>query len=284
MKVVLFCGGAGMRLRGYADDVPKPMVQIGTRPILWHLMKYYAHFGHKDFILCLGYKGNCIKDYFLHYDESVSNDFVWSKGGAQVELLNRDIDDWTITFVETGANANVGQRLKAVEPYLGGEEYFLANYGDGLSDLHLPEMIEKFKRSNATASLLLVQPTASFDIVYTGPQGTVVEVRPITQTDIWINGGFFVMRNDIFRYMQPGEELVREPFQRLISRNALMAHKHTGFWQCMDTFKDKQHLEELNQGAAPWKIWSRAENAPVATRAAFPAEATLDPVAVASQV
>lgn len=284
MKVVLFCGGAGMRLRGYADDVPKPMVQIGTRPILWHLMKYYAHFGHKDFILCLGYKGNCIKDYFLHYDESVSNDFVWSKGGAQVELLNRDIDDWTITFVETGANANVGQRLKAVEPYLGGEEYFLANYGDGLSDLHLPEMIEKFKRSNATASLLLVQPTASFDIVYTGPQGTVAEVRPITQTDIWINGGFFVMRNDIFRNIQPGEELVREPFQRLISRNALMAHKHTGFWQCMDTFKDKQHLEELNQGAAPWKIWSRTENAPGVTRTAFPAEATLDPVAVASQV
>ena len=113
MKVVLFCGGAGMRLRGYADDVPKPMVQIGTRPILWHLMKYYAHFGHKDFILCLGYKGNCIKDYFLHYDESVSNDFVWSQGGKKIQFLNRDIDDWTITFVETGANANIGERLKS---------------------------------------------------------------------------------------------------------------------------------------------------------------------------
>jgi glucose-1-phosphate cytidylyltransferase len=104
MKVVLFCGGAGMRLRGYADDVPKPMVTIGTRPILWHIMKYYAHFGHKDFVLCLGYKGNVIKDYFLHYDESVSNDFVWSRGGQNIQYINRDIDDWTITFVETGAN------------------------------------------------------------------------------------------------------------------------------------------------------------------------------------
>ena len=265
MKVVLFCGGAGMRLRGYADDMPKPMVQIGNRPILWHLMKYYAHFGHKDFILCLGYKGNCIKDYFLHYDESVSNDFVWSKGGKQVELLNRDIDDWTITFVETGEHANIGQRLKAVEPYLRGEEIFLANYGDGLSDVPLPGVIEKFRASTAVASMLLVQPTASFDIVYTGSEGTVQEVRPITETDIWINGGFFVMRNEMFSYIGPGEELVREPFQRLISQNALLAHKYTGFWQCMDTFKDKQRLDELNVSSAPWKVWNhRVVDAPAA--------------------
>jgi glucose-1-phosphate cytidylyltransferase len=235
MKVVLFCGGAGMRLRGYADDVPKPMVQIGSRPILWHLMKYYAHFGHKDFILCLGYKGNVIKDYFLHYDESVSNDFVWSNGGRQIQFLNRDIDDWTITFVETGANSNVGQRLKTVEPHLNGEEMFLANYGDGLSDAPL---------------------TASFDLVKTGPGGTVNEICPLTSSDTWINGGFFVMRKEIFRFVQQGEELVREPFQRLIQKQALLAYKYTGFWQCMDTFKDKQRLEELNQGAAPWKVWN----------------------------
>jgi len=129
MKVVLFCGGAGMRLRGYADDVPKPMVQVGTRPLLWHLMKYYSHFGHTEFVVCLGYKGNSIKDYFLHYDESVSNDFVWSQAGKKIHFLNRDIDDWTITFVETGANATIGERLKAVESHLQGEEMFLANYG-----------------------------------------------------------------------------------------------------------------------------------------------------------
>jgi glucose-1-phosphate cytidylyltransferase len=258
MKVVLFCGGAGMRLRGYADDIPKPMVTIGTRPILWHLMKYYAHFGHKDFIVCLGHKGDCIKDYFLHYDESVSNDFVWSDGGKDIQLLNRDIDGWTITFVETGVNANIGERLKAVEPYLRGEEVFLANYGDGLSDLPLPAMVHGFQCSKAIASLVLVQPTASFDIVQADPGGQVREICPLTRSDIWINGGFFVMRREIFGYLRPGEELVREPFQRLIGEQALLAYKYTGFWQCMDTFKDKQCLEEMNQASAPWKVWNHA--------------------------
>jgi glucose-1-phosphate cytidylyltransferase len=256
MKVVLFCGGAGMRLRGYIDDVPKPMVQIGTRPILWHLMKYYAHFGHRDFIICLGHKGNVIKDYFLHYDEAVSNDFVWSQGGKKIEFINRDIDDWRITFVETGINATIGERLKAVEPYLEKEEMFLANYGDGLSDLNLPVMVDELRASNAVGSLLLVQPTASFDIVHLMPGGKVGRVSPLTQSDIWINGGYFVFRNEIFNYINPGDELVRQPFQRLIDKGALLAHKCTGFWQCMDTFKDKQCLEELNQGTAPWKLWN----------------------------
>jgi glucose-1-phosphate cytidylyltransferase len=256
MKVVLFCGGAGMRLRGYVDDVPKPMVQIGSRPILWHLMKYYAHFGHNEFILCLGYKGNAIKDYFLRYDESISNDFVWSQGGKKIDFVNRDSDGWTITFVETGLNATIGERLKAVEPHLEGDEFFLANYGDGLSDLHLPTMIDELRSSDAIGSLLLVQPTASFDIVKTSSDGKIAEVSALSQSDIWINGGFFVFRNEIFRYINTGDELVREPFERLIRRQALLAHKCTGFWQCMDTFKDKQRLEELNDGKPPWKVWS----------------------------
>jgi len=255
MKVVLFCGGAGMRLRGYVDDVPKPMVKIGSRPILWHLMKYYAHFGHKDFILCLGHKGYAIKDYFLKYDESISNDFVWSRGGQKIDFINRDSDDWTITFVETGLHATIGERLKAVQPYLRGEEYFLANYGDGLSDLHLPTMIEELQHSDAVGSLLLVQPTASFDIVRTTPDSKVAEVSALSHSDIWINGGFFVFRNEIFNYINPGDELVREPFARLIQQQALLAHKCTGFWQCMDTFKDKQCLEELNDTNPPWKVW-----------------------------
>ncbi len=256
MKVVLFCGGAGMRLRGYVDDVPKPMVQIGSRPILWHLMKYYAHFGHREFILCLGHKGYAIKDYFLRYDESISNDFVWSQGGKKIDFVSRDSDDWTITFVETGLHATIGERLKAVEPYLQGEEFFLANYGDGLSDLHLPTMIDELKASDAVGSLLLVQPTASFDIVRMSPEGKIAEVSALSQSDIWINGGFFVFRNEIFSYINPGDELVREPFERLIQRQALLAHKCTGFWQCMDTFKDKQRLEELNDSKPPWKVWS----------------------------
>ncbi len=261
MKVVLFCGGAGMRLRGYVDDVPKPMVQIGARPILWHLMKYYAHFGHKDFVLCLGYRGDVIKEYFLRYDESVSNDFVWSRGGRSVEYINRDSDDWTITFVETGPGATIGERLKAVEPYVGGEEMFLANYSDGLSDLHLPSMIDAVAASDAVGSLLLVQPTASFDIVDVSPEGKVSQVSALSRSDIWINGGFFVFRNEIFRYIHPGEELVREPFARLIARGSLLAHKCPGFWQCMDTFKDKQSLEELNNGDAPWKVWTASRPA-----------------------
>jgi glucose-1-phosphate cytidylyltransferase len=220
-------------------------------------MKYYAHFGHKDFILCLGYLGNRIKEYFLNYDESVSNDFVWSKGGKQIEFLNRDIDDWKITFVETGALSNIGQRLKAVEPYVRDEEMFLANYGDGLSDLHLPTLLDTFRESSAVASLLLVQPTGSFDIVQMGSDSMVKEIRPLTRSDIWINGGFFAMRSEIFDYIGPGEELVRQPFQRLIEKKALMAYKYNGFWQCMDTFKDKQHLEELNQSKAPWKVWNQ---------------------------
>ena len=262
MKVVLFCGGAGMRLRGYVDDVPKPMVQIGQRPILWHLMKYYAHFGHKDFIICLGYKGNVIKDYFLNYDELVSNDFTWSQGGKKIDFINRDIDDWTITFVDTGIGSNIGERLKAVEPHLRNEEMFLANYGDGLSDMNLPVMIDEFRQSDAVGSLLLVQPTASFDIVMLSPDSKVAQVSPLSQADIWINGGFFVFRKELFRYLNPGEELVRQPFQRLIEKGALLAHKCTGFWQCMDTFKDKQALEELNRARAPWKVWLRSTPVP----------------------
>ena len=205
----------------------------------------------------MGYKGNCIKDYFLHYDESVSNNFVWSKGGKQIQYLNRDIDDWTITFVETGANSTIGERLRAVEPYLNGDQEFLANYGDGLSDLPLPDMVTAFRESNAVASLLLVQPTASFDIVNTSEKGTVTDICELSRSEIWINGGFFVLRREIFSHLRPGDELVRAPFQRLIEKQALLAYKYTGFWQCMDTFKDKQRLEELSQSAAPWKVWQR---------------------------
>ena len=145
-----------------------------------------------------------------------------------------------------------------MEPYLQGEEIFLANYGDGLSDVPLPDVVDTFRQSQAVASLLLVQPTASFDIVKVGPSGIVADVCALTQTDIWINGGFFVMRNEIFSHIRPGEELIREPFQRLIEKKSLLAYKYAGFWQCMDTFKDKQKLEELNQGAAPWRVWTQS--------------------------
>jgi glucose-1-phosphate cytidylyltransferase len=257
MKVVLFCGGLGMRLRDFSDSIPKPMVEIGYRPILWHIMKYYAHYGHRDFILCLGYRGDVIKNYFLNYNECISNDFVLSKGSKNIDLLNRDIDDWTITFADTGLNSNIGQRLTSIRKYLEGENVFLANYADGLTDLHLPDMIDHFTARNKIASFVAVKPRQSFHVVSLKIDDEVSEIRDITQSDIWINGGFFIFKKEIFNYFENGEELVNEPFQRLIEKRELISYKHDGFWASMDTFKDKQQLGELYQkGNAPWQVWN----------------------------
>src|SRR6201987_965843 len=164
MKVVLFCGGLGLRIRD-SEDIPKPMVQIGYRPILWHIMKYYAHFGHKEFILCLGYRADAIKSYFLNYSECASNDFVLSGGTGKLELFNQDISDWRITFADTGINSNIGQRLKAVEKYLEGEDEFLANYSDGLTNLPLPQQLDHFHKHDKVASFLCVKPNLSYHLV-----------------------------------------------------------------------------------------------------------------------
>jgi glucose-1-phosphate cytidylyltransferase len=264
MKVVLFCGGAGMRLRGYSEDVPKPMVTIGSRPVLWHVMKYYAHFGHKDFILCLGYKANVIKNYFLEYEESVSNDFVFSQGGRKLEFMQRDIDDWNITFVDTGLHATIADRLRFVEPYLNGEEMFLANYSDGLTDFDLPKMIQGFSRRDAVASFLYVKTrTSSLETVQMNEDGSVRAIKQMRDANIWVNGGFFILRKEIFRYINPGEELIYEPFQRLIEEGKVWSQRYTGFWQCMDTFRDKQILDELDAaGTAPWRVWKNGHAAP----------------------
>src|SRR5690242_9394808 len=217
MKVVLFCGGYGMRLKEYSETIPKPLVTIGYRPILWHVMKYYAHYGHKDFMLCLGYKADTIKNYFLNYDECLTNDFVLAEGGKKVTLLNSDIHDWRITFVDTGITANIGQRLKAVEGYLEGEEMFLANYSDGLCDLPLPEYIEHFRQRKKVGSFVCVKPSQTFHVVQM-EDDVVTDIQHAKQAGLWMNGGFFIFRKDIFRYMQDGEELVVEPFQRLIAK------------------------------------------------------------------
>jgi glucose-1-phosphate cytidylyltransferase len=263
MKVVLFCGGAGMRLRGYSEDVPKPMVTIGARPILWHVMKYYAHFGHKEFILCLGYKAGVIKNYFLEYEESVSNDFVFSQGGRKLEFMQRDIDDWKITFVDTGLRATIADRLRFVEPHLEGEDIFLANYSDGLTDFHLPRMIQEFTRRDSYASFLSVQPrSSSLDTVEAKEDGSVRAIKSMKDSSIWVNGGYFVLRKEIFRYIKPGEELVYEPFQRLISEGKVWSQRYEGFWQCMDTFRDKQLLDEMEaSGAPPWYLWKNGQSA-----------------------
>ncbi|HET6413618.1 MAG TPA: sugar phosphate nucleotidyltransferase [Anaeromyxobacter sp.] len=259
MKVVIFCGGLGMRLREYSESIPKPMVPVGYRPILWHLMRYYAQFGHKEFILCLGYKGDAIKKYFLEYDETVSNDFVMKDGGKTVELLGSDIQDWRITFVDTGMNANIGQRLKAVEPHLAGEEMFLANYSDGLSDLPLPEEIDFFaRRPEMVGCFVGVVPTSSFHLVSIEDGGKVKAIRHVKDVGMRINGGFFIFRSEIFRWINPGEELVQEPFQRLAVAGRLLSYSYDGFWACMDTFKEKQLLEDMyTRGQTPWEVWKQ---------------------------
>ena len=256
MKVVLFCGGLGMRMRDYSDSIPKPMVPIGNRPILWHVMRYYAHFGHKDFILCLGYRGDTIKNFFLTYNEALSNDFVLSQGGKNVELLSSDISDWKITFVDTGLSSNIGQRLKAVERHLDGEEMFLANYSDGLSDVSLTAQIADFEAQDKVASFLCVKPNLTLHFVALEPSGRIASIRSAAQQDLRINGGYFIFRSEIFRYMKDGEELLLEPFHRLLDAGKLAAYRYDGFWMPMDTFKDREHLDELTRGGrAPWTVW-----------------------------
>lgn len=258
MKVVLFCGGRGVRLSREGSSVPKPLVRIGQRPILWHVMKYYAHHGHKDFILCLGYKSDQIKRFFVEYDEWVTNDFTLSHGGEELKLARRDIEDWRITFVDTGMDVPVGQRLRAVRDLVKDEEVFLANYSDGVTDLELPNMIEHFRSSGAVASFLTVRPHHSLHVVRATPDGWIERIEAMSDADVWINGGFFALKPEIFEYLHEGEELVVEPFERLIARRALISYRHTGFWASMDTFKDKLMLEGLHaDGRAPWQVWER---------------------------
>ena len=262
MKVVLFCGGQGLRLRDEGHSTPKPLARIGQRPVLWHLMSYYAAFGHRDFVLCLGHRSEEIKRYFLEYEETVSNDFVLSKGGRNVTLLGRDIDEWTITFVYTGLHASIGERLLAVRPHLKGEEVFLANYADGLSDLPLDRYVADFVARDRVAAFVSVVPNASFHFVETDAAGYVVGLRDVAAARLRINGGFFVFRSSIFDSLRPGEDLVDGAFPRLMQQKQLVAYRYDGFWHCLDTFKDLQELEELEaRGEAPWHLLQRGRSA-----------------------
>jgi glucose-1-phosphate cytidylyltransferase len=258
MKVVLFCGGLGTRLREHSETIPKPLVTVGYRPIIWHLMRYYAHHGHKDFVLCLGYRGDMLRDYFLRYRDCMSNDFELSLPSREIRLLEQDVEDWRITFVDTGLHANLGQRLLRVRHLLADEPMFLANYSDGLSDLDLHAMVSDFQASDAAASFLAVRPSQSFHAVTAGADGVVHGIEPIGRSDTWVNGGFFCLRQSIFEVLHEGEELVEQPFRRLMERGALHARRHEGFWAAMDTFKDKITLDRMEaRGECPWMVWRR---------------------------
>lgn len=256
MKVVLFCGGLGTRLREHSDTVPKPLVNIGYRPILWHLMRYYAHYGHKDFILCLGYRGDLIRNYFLNYDECMTNDFTFRDSGRTRDLHTSDIQDWNITFVDTGMHSNIGQRLLRVRKYLQGEKEFLANYADGLSDLPLNELIDDFRRKQVVASFASVRSWHSFHSVQSDADGFVTEMGPMRGDGFMINGGFFALRGDVFNYIEEGDELVEAPFARLREQRLLATYRYSGFWQAMDTFKDKIAFDRMEaKGECQWMVW-----------------------------
>lgn len=256
MKVVLFCGGLGMRMRSGTDPLPKPMMPIGARPVLWHIMRYYAHFGHTEFILCLGYGARAVKDYFLDYHETHSNDFVLSDGGEKIELLARDISDWRITFVDTGINTAIGERLRRVRPYLDGDDVFLANYGDVLTDAPMNEIVADFVATDAVGSLLAVDPQDSFHVVKIDPDGRLTGIEPVADLEMRINGGYFVFRQGIFDYLNPDEDLVMDACVRAAKAGKFRAVRYDGFWAPMDTLKERNQLEELDRtGQRPWAVW-----------------------------
>lgn len=256
MKVVLFCGGLGTRIREYSENVPKPMIPVGHQPIMWHVMNYYSQYGHRNFVLCLGYKANVIKEFFLNYKPQIYADCVVSKQGSKVEILSEEVkEDWQVTLIDTGIWRNIGQRLVAVRHHVQDEEMFLANYSDGLCDVNLDEMVETFKKSGKIGCFLAIRPPLTYHLADIDTDGNVREFRTSDRSEIWINGGYFIFRREIFDYIKEGEELVLEPFTRLIAENQLLAYKHTGFWRAMDTLRDRQILEDMvEQGNMPWRV------------------------------
>lgn len=261
MKVVLFCGGYGMRMRtAEGDQVPKPLQMVGPRPLLWHVMRYYAHYGHKEFILCLGYGQAMVKDFFLNYREMESNDFVMRAG--QIELLDSDMSDWSITFVDTGLESPIGERLRRVRKYIGDDEYFLANYADVLTDAPLDTMIDRLKTTGAAASMLIVPPQSSFHCVDVSADGDIKEIAPIAKFPIWVNGGYFVLTQEVFDLIPENGDLVGDACMALAGTGRLLGYQHDGFWKPADTFKERAELDaDYNAGVRPWMVWEQAHRA-----------------------
>ena len=256
MKVILFCGGQGLRLRELSDSIPKPMVTVGDRPILWHIMNYYAHFGHREFILCLGFRADVIREYFEHYLQA-SSDSVMTEEGRSLESVSRNIEDWRITFVDTGLDASVGQRLRAVGRHVGDDDVFLANYGDVLTDAPLDELVQRFRRTRKLAAFIAVRPRPyTFHLVRLNGRDHVQSVQEVSKADLWINGGYFMFRREILDEIGPGEDLVPDVLPRLIERDEVLGYRYDGFWAPMDTVRDWQNLEaHVASGDVPWAVW-----------------------------
>ncbi|HUR65188.1 MAG TPA: glucose-1-phosphate cytidylyltransferase [Chitinophagaceae bacterium] len=259
MKVVIFAGGLGTRISEETDIRPKPMVEIGGKPILWHIMKIYSHYGFNEFIICLGYKGYVIKEYFMNYFIH-NSDITVDLAGNKMEIHGSRAESFKVTLVETGTNTKTAGRLQQVKKYIGNED-FLLTYGDGVSDVDITELVAFHKKHNKIATVTAVQPDARFGGMDIAADGMVNEFREKSKEDAqWVNGGFFVLKPDVFKYLDKDMTSVMwedEPLEQLTADKQMLAYKHKGFWKCMDALRDKIELNELwDAGKAPWKTWN----------------------------
>ncbi|MBI4970704.1 MAG: glucose-1-phosphate cytidylyltransferase [Candidatus Omnitrophica bacterium] len=256
LKVVILCGGAGTRLKEETDFRPKPLVEVGTRPILWHIMKIFSHFGFNDFILCLGHKGHMIKEYFMNYVIR-NNDFTINLDKPGEIKFHGDHNEghWKITLVDTGLNTMTGGRIKRVQRYVDTDP-FLVTYGDGVADVDILKLLEYHKKQNTIATVTGVQPLSQFGIIEMEREGKAMGFKEKPKLDSWVNGGFFVFQNKFFDYLTDDSVLEQEPLKKLASEKQLAIYPHQGFWQCMDTFKDVEGLNQLwQEKRAEWKVW-----------------------------
>ncbi|MFZ3171871.1 MAG: glucose-1-phosphate cytidylyltransferase [Carboxydocellales bacterium] len=258
MKVVILAGGYGTRISEESHLKPKPMIEIGERPILWHIMKIYSHYGFNDFVICLGYKGYCIKEYFAHYFLHESNVTFDFRNDNQKVIHNHSAEPWRVTLVNTGMNTMTGGRVKRIQPYIGNEP-FMITYGDGVSDININKLVQFHKAHGKTATVTSIQPSGRFGALDLAENNQVLGFNEKPKGDgNWINAGFFVLQPEIFNYLKDDSVIFeREPMENLANDGQLVAFKHNGFWQPMDTLRDKNYLEELWQSdKAPWKSWA----------------------------
>ncbi len=254
--VVIWCGGTGTRLKEETEYKPKPMVKIGDMPILWHIMKIYSHFGYNHFVLCLGYKGELIKDFFLNY-EWMANDFTINLKNRResVNHYTHNMEDWNITFADTGQETLTGERLKKVEKHLGNSDHFLATYGDGVADININALVDFHRKAGKIATLTGVRAVSKYGVVSSGDDNLISSFRQKPELSGFINGGFFVFNKQVLDYVNNGE-IVERAFERLSALKQLAMYRHEGFWHCMDNFKDYEDLNKLwNSGERHWKIW-----------------------------
>jgi glucose-1-phosphate cytidylyltransferase len=258
LKVILFCGGLGLRMRDGSTTALKPMVTVGDRPLLWHIMRYFAHFGATDFILCLGHGAEAVEKYFARYGENLAGDFRLDADGT-MRMLTQSEPGWSITFVDTGLDSSIGERLARVRSYVEDEEMFLVNYSDTLTDVHLPDVVERFRRSTAVASLLAVPLTSTHHVVDVADDGTVRGFRSVRELNQWENGGYFVMRPAVFEHLRTGQDLVPHALDRVAATGGLLAYPYSGFWRAVDTHKDRLELEQMYRDQnCPWMVWDEA--------------------------